>query len=75
MLRATVFKPAKPDGFYVGANSDAVDDFGAVLRRIDVKAEGTLAEGGVDDRHVGLGNRSDIGIRGFERGEASEAVG
>ena len=42
----------------------AVDDLGAVLRRVDVDPEGTLAEGGVDDPHDGARHLVGVSVLG-----------
>ena len=55
------------------AVGDAIDDFGAVLRRIDMDAERPCAEGHADDIDDGLGDCAGIGVGRFECCQALQA--
>ena len=53
---------------------DAVDDLGAILRRVDMDAERPGAEGPVDDIDDGCGNGGRIGVGRLQGGEALQRL-
>jgi hypothetical protein len=60
--------------FGADAIGDAVDDFRAVLRGIDMGTEWPLAEGHADHPDDRFGDSPCIAIGGFERGETLQRL-
>jgi hypothetical protein len=69
-----IFQADAPEHLRPNTVGHAVDNLAAILRRIDVRTERPLAEGHVDHFDDRLGDGADIGIGGFERGEALQAL-
>ncbi len=63
-----------PEHFCADAVGDAVDDFRAVLRRIDMHAERPLAERHADHPNDRFGNIARVSVGGLKRGEALQRL-
>ena len=72
--REQIFDTDAAEHFRADTVGDAVDNFGAVLRRIDVRAERPLAEGHADHADDRFGDGPCIGVGGLKRGETLQRL-